>query len=94
MVFIREDIPSQEVSLKKSIESLFTELNFCRKKWLLCCTDNPNRHNISNHPDLLRRNLDLLYSAEYEHFIIADFNTKATQMSMKVFFFLQYLMIS
>ena len=94
MVFVREDIPSQELFLKKSIESLFIELNFCKKKWLLCCTDNPNRQNISNHLDLLRRNLDLLNSAEYEHFIIANFNTKATQMSMKVFFFLQYLMIS
>ena len=88
MVFVREDILSQELPLKKSIESLFIELNFCKKKWLLCCTDNPNRHNILNHLDLLRRNLDLLYSAEYEHFIITNFNTKATRMSIKVFFFL------
>ena len=85
MVFVREDIPSRALSLNKSIESLFIELNFRKKKWLLCCTYNPNRNNISNHLDLLRRSLDL-YSAEYEHFIIVgDFNTEVTQTSMKVF---------
>ena len=59
MVFVREDIPSRVLSLNKSIESLFIELNFHEKKWLLCCTCNPNRNNISNHLDLLRRSFDL-----------------------------------
>ena len=72
-------------SLNKSLESLFIELNFRKKKWLLCCTYNPNRSNISRHLDLLRRSLDL-YSAEYELFTIdGDFNTAVTQTSMKVF---------
>ena len=85
MVFVREDIPSRVLSLNKSIESLFIELNFRKKKWLLCCAYNPNRKNISSHLDLLRRRLDL-YSAEYEHFIIVgDFNTEVTQTSIKVF---------
>ena len=85
MVFIREDIPSRVLSLNKSIEPLFIELNFCKKKWLLCCTYNPNRNNISNHLDLLRRNLDL-YSSECEHFIVVgDFNSEGAQTSMKVF---------
>ena len=84
MVFVREDIPSRVLSLNKSIESLFIELNFRKKKWLLCCTYNPNRYNISNHLDLLR-SLDL-YSAEYEHFfIVGDFNTEVTQTSIKIF---------
>ena len=42
MVFVREDIPSRVLSLNKSIESLFIELNVRKKKWLLCCTYNPN----------------------------------------------------
>ena len=84
MVFVREDIPSQVLSLNESIESLFTELNVCKRKWLLCCTYNLDRY-ISNHLDLSRRSLDL-YSAEYEHFIIVeDFNMEITQASMKVF---------
>ena len=74
------------LSLNKSMESLFIELNFHKKKWLLRCTYNPNRSNISSHLDLLRRSLDL-YSAEYEHFmIVGDFNTEVTQTSMKVFY--------
>ena len=85
MVFIREDIPSRVLSLNKSIEPLLIELNFRKKKWLISFTYSPNRNNISNHLDLLRRSLDL-YSAKYEHFIIVgDFNTEVTQTSMKVF---------
>ena len=85
MVFVREDIPSRVLSLNKSINSLFIELNFRKKKWLLCCTYNPNRNKISNHLDLLRRSLDW-HSAEYEDFIIVrDFNTEVTRTSMKVF---------
>ena len=84
MVFVREDILSRVLSLNKSVESLFIELNFRKKKWLLCCTYNPNRNNISSHLDLLR-SLHL-HSAKYEHFIIVgDFNTEVTQTSMKVF---------
>ena len=76
MVFIREDIPSRVLSLNKSIDSLFIELNFRKKRWLLCCAYNPNRNNISNHLDLLRRSLNL-YSAGYEHIIIVrDLNNK------------------
>ena len=64
---------------------MFIELKFRKKKWLLCCTYNPNRKNIPSHLDLLRRSLHL-HSAEYEHFIIVgDFNTEVTQTSMKVF---------
>ena len=85
MVFVREDVPSRVLSLNKFIEPLFIELNFRKKKLLLCCTYNPNRNNISSHLDLLRRSLDL-YSTEYEHFIIVgDSNTEVTQTSMKVF---------
>ena len=84
MVFVREDTPSRVLSWNKSIGSLFIELNVRKKKWLLCCTYNPNRNIISNHLDLLRRKFDL-YSAQYEHFIIVgDFNTEVTQTSMKV----------
>ena len=34
--FIREDIPSKVISKETlSIEGMFIELNFCKKKWLL-----------------------------------------------------------
>ena len=64
MFFLWEDIPCRVLSLHKSIESLFIELKFRQKKWILCCTYNPNRNNILSHLDLSRRSLDL-YSAGY-----------------------------
>ena len=84
-VFVREDISFLVLSLNKSIESLFTELIVRKKKWLFCCTYNPNRNNISSHLDLLIKTLDL-YSAEYEHFlIVGDFKTEVTQTNTKFF---------
>ena len=56
MVFIREDIPSKFMSLEAApIESLYIERNFCKKKWLLNCSYNPNRNKISNRLNTLRK---------------------------------------
>ena len=75
LVFVREDIPVKFLSSEeKPIEAFFFELNFHKKKWFVCCSDNPNKSNISRHLDTLRKILDL-YSAHYESTIlIGDFN--------------------
>ena len=60
MVFAREDITAKFLSFEdKPIEALFIELNFRKKKWLLSCSYNPNKNNISNHLQRLRNSLDL-----------------------------------
>ena len=47
---------------------------FILYKWLVCCSYNPSKSNISRHLDTLRKSLDL-YSAHYENTIlIGDFN--------------------
>ena len=86
MVFVREDIPSKLISKETlDIEGIFIELNFRKKKWLLSCSYNPNKNTITDHPEILRRNLDL-YSAHYENLIIiGDFNTDINQSCMKSF---------
>ena len=86
MVFAREDIPSKLISKETlDIEGIFIELNFRKKKWLLSCSYNPNKNTITDHLEILRRNLDL-YSAHYENFIIIrDFNTDIKQSCMKSF---------
>ena len=86
MVFVREDIPSKLISKETlDIEGIFIELNFRKKKWLLSCSYNPNRNTITDHLEILRRNLDL-YSAHYENLIIiGDFNTDINQSCMKSF---------
>ena len=85
MVFVREHISSKLISDETlSIEGMFIELNFCKKKWLLC-SYNPNKNTISDHLEILRRNLDL-YSAQYENLsMIGDFNSDVNQSCMKAF---------
>ena len=70
LVFVRENIPVKFLSSEeKLIEAFFFELNFHEKKWLVCCSFNPNKSNISRHLDKLRKSLDL-YSAYYENTIL------------------------
>ena len=58
MVFVREDIPSKVISKETlSIEGMFIELNFRKKEWLLSCSYNPNFNTITNHLEILRRNI-------------------------------------
>ena len=86
MVFVREDISSKLISDETlCIEEMFIELNFRKKKWLLCCSNNPNKNTISDNLEILRRNLDL-HSAQYENLImIGDFNSDVNQSYMKTF---------
>ena len=86
MVFVREDIPSKLISKEiLDIEGIFIELNLRKKKWLLSCSFNPNKNTITDHLEILRRNLDL-HSAHYENLIIiGDFNTDINQSCMKSF---------
>ena len=86
MVFVREDITAKFLSCEdKPIEALFIELNFRKEEWLLSCSYNPNKNNISNHLQLLRNSLDL-YSAKYENIIlIGDFNVSPEESHMETF---------
>ena len=74
-VFVREDIRLKFLSFEeKPIEAFFFEINLHKKKWLVCCSHNPNKSNISRHLHTLRKSLDL-YSVHYENAIlIGDFN--------------------
>ena len=86
MVFVREDITAKFLSFEdKPIEALFIELNFRKNKWLLSCSYNPNKNNISDHLQRLRNSLDL-YSAKYEKIIlIGDFNVSLEDSHMETF---------
>ena len=48
----------------KPIEGLYIELNIHTKKSWLSCSYNPNKNDIMNHLDALRRNLDKIKSNE------------------------------
>ena len=72
---VREDIPVTFLnSEEKPIEAFSFELNFHKKKWLVCCSYNPNRYNLSIYFDTLRKGLDL-YLAHYKiTILLGDFN--------------------
>ena len=84
MVFVREDIPSWVLSLNKSIESLFIELNFHKKKWLHCCTYNPNIQYFKS-PWLIKKKLRFIFCRIWTFYYCGRFFTEVTQTSMKVF---------
>ena len=86
LAFVREDITVKFLSSEeKPIETFFFEPNFYIKKWLVCCSYNANKSNISKHLDTLRKNSDL-YSAHYENTIlIGDFNVSIDDPHMESF---------
>ena len=61
LVYIREDIPSKLIPTDFSNrEGFFLELNFRKKKWVLCCSYNPQYRNykkFSNDDDAFRSEL-------------------------------------
>ena len=66
-------------------ECFFVEVNLRKKKWLICCSYNPNKNNIKPHLNIISRNLDL-YTSLYENlFILGDFNVDMTDSYMKEF---------
>ena len=56
-----------------------------KRKWLVCCSYNPHKDNISNHLQLIRKKLDL-YSSNYESIIlVGDFNSEINDKCMNDF---------
>ena len=50
MLFIRDNIPFRLLkpgNLPSNTEALFIEINFHKKKWLMCCGYNPNKSLIN-----------------------------------------------
>ena len=78
MLYIGEDTPSRLLTKYKppeNIECLFVKINIRRKKWLLCCSYNPHKNNISNHLHHLNKGLDV-YLKHYDNLhILRDLNS-------------------
>ena len=50
MLFVLEDIPTKLIFSKISpIEGYYVEIDLRKQKWLIWCSYNPNKHNISKH---------------------------------------------
>ena len=73
MLYIRQDI---HLKISRNLEEVSAELNFCRRKWLVRCSFNLQKSNITKHLDVLWRNLDLYSTSRYENsLILGDFSS-------------------
>ena len=60
LLYVREDIPSKLLSIHQGIEGFSVEINLRgNKKWLLSCSYNPKKVQISNHLAELNKSTDL-----------------------------------
>ena len=86
MLYVRADIPSKLLSTELlPMEGFYVEINLQKKKWLLCCSYNPNKNTIKSHIEILHKGL-ALYSSKYENFIVlGDFNVDMDNSYMTVF---------
>ena len=86
MLFLREDIPSNLLTIEeKPVESFYVELNLRNSKWLVNCSYNPHKNSIGNHLNRISESVDLLPS-DYEKIIfLRDFNITDDEHHMKCF---------
>ena len=68
------------------IEGFYVDINLRKKKWLLCCSCNPNKKNVQFHFENLTKRL-ASYSSNYENLIIfGDLNVSIDNSYMAGFF--------
>ena len=88
LAYIREDIPLKLLNISyiaSDIECLGIEVNLRKVRWLVTCSYNPHKNNISNHLENLSKVLNRNLS-QYERFLcIGDFNSEITEFAMKTF---------
>ena len=61
------------------------EINLRKQKWLICCSDNPNKPNISKNIGALSKYIDL-FSSNYENVLLTgDFNADLDNSVLKDF---------
>ena len=75
MLYVKADIPSKRLFTESlPMEGFYVEVNLQKKKWLLCCSHNPNKNVIKSHSEILHKGLTM-YSSKYGNFIVlGDFN--------------------
>ena len=85
LLYIREDVPSALLKTDSEIEAFYVELTIRTKKWLLCCSYNPNKTFILKHLAEINRHHDL-FSSKCDNFILlGDFYSEPCEQPMRDF---------
>ena len=62
LFYIRQDIPVKVLSVEPlPTERFFVEINLRKNTWLVCCSYNPHKDNISNHLELIRKKIRFIF---------------------------------
>ena len=88
MSYIREGIPFKffkSNGLSTYTEAFLTEVKINKKKWLFCCSYNPQKVLIEKHVNEVGKALDI-YLNKYDHILlIGDFNSEIRERSVHDF---------
>ena len=88
LVYVRDDIPSKLLNISfvsYEIECLAIEINLRKTKWLLICSYNPHKNNISNHLMNLSKIIDRNSSRYNKYLSIGDFNLETSEIALRNF---------
>ena len=85
LLYIRDDIPARLLSNSNKTESIFVDINFRKRKWLICASYNPHKSNILNHLHHLSKGLDN-YIGSYDNILLlGDFNPEFSEPCLNDF---------
>ena len=88
LIYVRNDINSRLITKSKvsdKIECVFIEIILRKKKWLLCCSYNPQKGNITSHMQHLSQGLDR-HLPNYDNvLILGDFNSEPNDSCLENF---------
>ena len=80
-----DDIQSRLLSNSNKTESIFAEINFRKKKWLICASYSPHKSNISNHLHHLGKGLDH-YIGNYDNILfLGHFDSEFSEPCLNEF---------
>ena len=88
LVYVRDNIPSKLLNISyvsSDTECLAIEINLRKTKWLLICSYNPHKNNISNHLMNLSKIIDRNSSRYDKYLCIGDFNSEISETALRNF---------
>ena len=82
LLYTIDDIHSRlltDCKIKDNLELFFTEVSIPKKKWLLNCSYNLRKSNISNHLHHLNKGLDVFSKSYNNILIMGDLNSEVSE---------------
>ena len=88
ILYIRSYIIASKLTnftFSNDIEAFFVQINLKSNKWLICCSDNPNRTFVSNHLDHIAEGINTYSKKQEKMLLMGDFNVGFTEANMVAF---------